>query len=131
MPTENSTQDKSEKTNVLVVDDESAIVALMEETLTTEHLSVTGFSDSQLALSHFKDNINKYSLVITDQTMPNLTGVELAKEISQLQPDIAIILCSGYSEHVNKNNLEGTGITTYMSKPVNMNELEEMVNKHI
>lgn len=109
--------------NILLIDDEEPIVTLMKEVLISHNFKVTGFTDSELALSHFKENKNEYNLVITDQTMPKLTGAELSKAILAIQPDIPIILCSGYSDHIDQDSANNIGIKAYMTKPVNMKDL--------
>lgn len=109
--------------NILLIDDEEPIVTLMKEVLISHNFKVTGFTDSELALSHFKENKNQYNIVITDQTMPKLTGAELSKAILAIQPDIPIILCSGYSDHIDQDIASNIGIKAYMTKPVNMKDL--------
>ena len=115
--------------NVLLVDDEESIVMLMTEVLQNHGFKVTGYMDSEQALSHFKENKNKYDLVITDQTMPKLTGAELSKAIIEIQPDISVILCSGYSTTMDKEGAELIGIKAYLTKPVNMKDLFSTITK--
>lgn len=96
--------------NILLVDDEESIILLMTEVLQNHGFAVTGYIDSEQALAHFKENKDKYDLVITDQTMPKLTGAELSKAIIEIQPDISIILCSGYSDTIDDEGTESIGI---------------------
>ena len=121
--------DGAKARNVLFVDDEESIVMLMTEVLQNHGFKVTGYMDSEQALSHFKENKNKYDLVITDQTMPKLTGAELSKAIIEIQPDISVILCSGYSTIMDKEGAESIGIKAYMTKPVNMKDLFSTITK--
>lgn len=116
-------RNKADGLNILVVDDEASIVSLLKEVLSSHGFNVTGFTDSELALSHFKENTKKYDIVITDQTMPNLTGAELSKSLISIQPDISIILCTGYSERLDEKNAQNVGIKTYLNKPVSMKKL--------
>jgi len=83
---------------ILLVDDEKPIVLMLRDML--EHLGyqVTSTTSSPEALEMFRKRPDYYQLVITDQTMPKLTGGELAKEILTFRPDIPIILCTGFSE---------------------------------
>lgn len=109
--------------NILLVDDEESIIILLKEVLMNYDYNVTAYSDSELALAHFKENKNKYDLVITDQTMPKLTGVELSKSILEIQPEISIILCSGYSDSIDKKGAQSIGIKSYMPKPIKNKDL--------
>lgn len=118
--------DEAKGHNVLLVDDEESIVLLMTELLKKYGFKVTGYVDSEQALAHFRENKDKYALVITDQTMPKLTGTELSKALIEIQPDISIILCSGLLE---KEGAESIGIKAYMTKPVNMKELFNTITK--
>ena len=122
-PTTTESTDKVKGRNVLLVDDEESIVMLMTEILQSHGFKVTGYMDSEQALSHFKENKDKYDLVITDQTMPKLTGAELSKAIIKIQPDISVILCSGYSDSIDKESSISVGIKAYMTKPINMKDL--------
>lgn len=117
------TASSNENYNILLVDDEKSIVMLMKEVLENKDFQVTTFTDSELALTHFKENYNKYDLVITDQTMPRFTGVELSKAIFKIKPELPIILCSGYSDSVNNEKSKSIGIKAFMTKPINMQDL--------
>ena len=121
--------DGAKARNVLFVDDEESIVMLMTEVLQNHGFDVTGYMDSEQALSHFKENKNKYDLVITDQTMPKLTGAELSKAILEIQPDIKIIMCSGHSDTIDKNIAQEIGIKTYLLKPVKNQDLLNKVTQ--
>jgi len=81
---------------VMIVDDERALVALVEETLAELGYEPVGFDSSVAALQAFHAEPKRFDLVLTDEMMPELTGTELAREIRQVRPDISIILMSGY-----------------------------------
>src|SRR5207302_6456393 len=81
---------------VMIVDDERPLVALAEETLAELGYEPVGFDSSVAALQAFQAEPKRFDLVLTDETMPDLTGTELARQIRQLRPDISIILMSGY-----------------------------------
>jgi len=108
---------------LLLVDDEPDIINLTESFLKKFGYRVHSFSDSQKALAHYKKEGGHYSAVITDMTMPNLTGVELAYEILELNSDAKIILCTGYSETINRTKALTMGISEYLEKPVSIKEL--------
>jgi len=115
--------------NILCVDDEQSLVTLMKEILEIQGYQVTAFTDSQLALSHFNEHPEEYDLVITDQTMPQLTGTEMARAMLKTQPDTPIILCSGYSDNIDKTDAETFGIIAYMQKPLNMKSLISTISQ--
>ncbi|MDX9835062.1 MAG: response regulator [Desulfobulbus sp.] len=77
----------------------------------------------QQALSLFADNRERIDLLITDHTMPRLTGLQLARKINALQPDRPIILCSGYSESVSPEEAEQAGVRRFLAKLVDMRML--------
>ncbi len=115
--------------HILLVDDEDMIVDIMKEMLEQLGYHVTPFNRSMNALEGFRLEPEKYDLVITDMTMPNMTGDRLAKEMKKIKPDIPIVLCSGFNEAINKAKCEMEGIQDYLMKPVNMNRLSTTIRK--
>ncbi|MGD9245882.1 MAG: response regulator, partial [Desulfobacterales bacterium] len=81
------------------------------------------------ALEAFRANPGRFDLVITDFTMPNMTGMELAKELLKLRPNIPIILCTGYSEHINEDKAKASGIRAFLLKPVVLDEIANTIRK--
>ena len=102
---------------IMVVDDEKGIVSLSIETLTHLGYTVTGITSSEEALEKINANPASFDLIITDQTMPNLTGVELAQEILTIRPDMPIMLCTGYSSVISEQDALAIGIKKYVRKP--------------
>ena len=82
----------------------------------------TAVNDSSEALALFKSNPNYYSLVITDQTMPRLTGTELITEIRKISPEQPVILCTGYSDKVDSGIARELDIP-FFDKPIDMTKL--------
>ncbi len=117
------------KERIMFVDDEKALVNLAEEGLQRIGYSVHIETDSQEALKIFKQNPDQFDLVITDQTMPKLTGTELSKELLKVRPDIPIILYSGLMEELPKEKIELTGIRTFLSKPLLIKQLSESIRE--
>lgn len=113
----------------LLVDDESAIVQLEKQMLERLGYRVTARTSSIEALEAFKANPDKYDLVITDMTMPNLTGDQLAKELTLIRPGIPIIVCTGFSERMNKITIGPVGISGMLMKPVIRSDLATLVRK--
>ncbi|MCC5888152.1 MAG: response regulator [Gammaproteobacteria bacterium] len=108
---------------VLVVDDESAIGAWLSRLLRMKGFDVEVHQDSEAALDSFEVNPESFDLVITDQSMPGLSGVELADELLALRPDMPILICSGFSEFVNAANACELGFTEFLQKPVSARDL--------
>ncbi len=114
---------------IMIVDDESAVAGLIEESLKQCNANVKVFTDSQEALEHFKQDSKNIDIVITDQTMPELTGIELSKKLLALRNDVAIILCTGYSSVVTEESAIKLGIKSFMEKPVKMLKLHSIINE--
>ncbi len=118
----------SREARILVVDDEEAIGRFLKEFLSDLGYHVSCFQDGQSALNVFNQDKISFDLVVTDQTMPNMTGIELSREILALNPEIPIILCSGYTDQVNQNDITDYGIRRYLNKPVELGELTSTIS---
>jgi len=81
------------------------------------------------ALAAFKTLSDKFDLIISDMTMPKMTGDELAKELMAIRPDIPIILCTGFSEHINEEKAKTIGIRKLIMKPFIMREMAEAIRQ--
>ena len=114
---------------ILVVDDKEIIVTLNKMVLEMLGYKVTVTTSSAEALAKIRTHADEFDLVITDQTMPNLSGVELAKAILQIKPDMPIILCSGYSSVVTEKEALDNGIKKYAMKPMNITTLAQIVRE--
>ncbi|MCX7634881.1 MAG: PAS domain S-box protein, partial [Syntrophales bacterium] len=113
--------------HILVVDDEETLADLLKEMLTLLGYEVTVRMSSPDALEAFRANPDRYDLVITDLTMPNMTGDRLAQEILKIRPGIPIILMTGFSESMNEEKAKGMGIRAFIMKPVPIQTLERTV----
>lgn len=114
---------------VLVVDDEPAIGAWLRRLLQFEGFEVEVYQDSEAALNHFEEHPERWDLVITDQSMPGLSGVELADELLALRPDMPILICTGFSEFVNADNACDLGFSGFLQKPVSARELRAAIGR--
>ncbi len=114
---------------ILLVDDEDAIVEMGASVLKRLGYEVRATQDSLEALEIFRRDPGAFDLVITDQTMPRMTGTELARELTGLRRDIPVILCTGYSEIVNRDKAKDLGIREFLAKPVSRNELAESIRR--
>jgi two-component system, cell cycle sensor histidine kinase and response regulator CckA len=103
---------------VLFVDDEQAIVGMGKKMLETLGYTVVAKTSSTEALEAFSAHPDEFDLVITDQTMPHMTGDMLAKELLHIRSDVPIILCTGYSEEINEEKAKAIGIREFVKKPI-------------
>jgi len=115
--------------SLLLVDDEESVVRLEKQMLERLGYNVVTQSSSIDALEIFKANPDNYDLVVTDMTMPNMTGDKLAKEILSIKSDIPVIICTGFSERINKEQAEAIGVNGFLMKPVVKSEMAQMVRK--
>jgi PAS domain S-box-containing protein len=114
---------------ILLVDDEELLLSIVKEMLEGLGYKVTSEMNSNKALETFKANPSRFDLLMTDQSMPNMSGTELVAEILKVRPDMPIILCSGYSSKVSEENYKDTGINMYLTKPYSRQILSETVRK--
>ena len=113
--------------SILFVDDDKTIVNMSKIMLEKLGYQVNSKTSSIDALIDFKRQPNKYDVVITDVTMPQMTGFELANEILSVRPDTPIILCSGYVAKIPVDELESMGIQAVVSKPVSRRKIAEVI----
>lgn len=112
---------------ILVVDDEPLLVRINTRLLEDYGYTVTGVTDSLEALKKVRAEPKQFDLIVTDQTMPGLTGSELAKEVLEIAPNMPIILCSGHSAVTSEENALAMGIKKYIYKPVDGDDLVRTV----
>lgn len=115
------------KEYILIVDDEISITKVIDRTLMQLGYSVTKRNNSIEAMELFKIKPNYFDLVITDMTMPNLTGDKLAKAMIAIRPDIPVILCTGYSKKITDQKALEIGIKALVHKPIINAELANTV----
>ena len=114
---------------ILFVDDEKAMVDAIQPMMERLGYKVTARTSSIEGLEAFRANPDRFDLVITDFTMPNMNGIELANELFKLRSDIPIILCTGYSEHINEEKAKRNGIRAFVMKPVILDEIANTIRK--
>jgi len=124
---------KGQGESILVVDDEEGIVELLKDALEAVNYKVTAMVSSVDALAAFEANPEKFDLLISDQTMPIITGDVLIKKCHQIKPELSVILCTGYSDEIDSNRANELGIDHFFYKPYRLNDLlggvVELLNK--
>ncbi len=108
---------------IMVVDDEPSLGRLLGELLGEYGYTPVVYSDPLAALNEFRLSPGDWSAIITDHTMPGITGGELASEALSVRPDMPIIICTGYSNEMNKDIAARMGIRRFFDKPVEVTEL--------
>jgi YesN/AraC family two-component response regulator len=90
---------------------------------------VTALTDGSEALKVFMENPNSFDLIITDQTMPDMTGVALAQKVLAVRKDMSIILCTGYSEMVSPEKAQEIGIREFVMKPITKKDMAQAISR--
>ena len=117
--------------HVMLVDDEPQVMQVTSELLQSLGYRVTGRASSTEALRDFRENPDSFDLLLTDLTMPKMTGIELCAEAKKIRQDLPTILFTGYSETISKQSTDKAGIDDYCKKPVSLKELSQVVGRLI
>jgi signal transduction histidine kinase/ActR/RegA family two-component response regulator len=112
---------------ILVVDDEPSIAEFLREALAAKGLEVAVYNDSVEALDAFRINVNGFDCILTDQTMPALTGTELARAVRSLNPHVPVLLMSGYGASLDADSIAASGVSRYLAKPLETHKLLHLV----
>jgi PAS domain S-box-containing protein len=110
---------------VMIVDDERSLVALAEEIIANLGYEPVGFDSSSAALEAFRAAPDRFDLVLTDESMPDMLGTELAEAIRRLRPDIPIILMTGYGGTQLANRAAEVGLSEVLRKPLHRRDLAD------
>jgi PAS domain S-box-containing protein len=113
--------------HIVFVDDEQNNCEIVKELLTAQGYSVSTYSNSRQALDEIRRGSKTVDLVVTDQTMPELTGLELASRLKSDNPDLPVILCTGFSREISEKSIADTGVETVIYKPFRLNDLSENI----
>ncbi len=122
---------KKGNASVLFVDDEESLAEMYQESLAYYGYNVEAVMSGYSALELFQKDPNRFDIVITDLTMPRMTGIQLAQEILAIRPDIPVILCSGFSDQATKERAKVLGIRKMLMKPVIPDEMASLIEKII
>jgi len=112
---------------IMLVDDEPDLIETGRHIIERMGYPVVTAGSGEEALRHFSADPQSFSLVITDMTMPNMTGDILAESIHAIRSDIAIIICTGYSKQVSETRLRELGISHFLMKPFEANQLSKAI----
>jgi CheY-like chemotaxis protein len=111
------------------VDDETALTTVLRRSLSRFHYEITTSNHPEEALRIFKESSAKFDLVVTDLTMPGMSGLELARQLRAIRPELPVILMSGYSGSVTDEMLRDAGIQELLEKPIAPRALAEAVQR--
>jgi DNA-binding NtrC family response regulator len=115
---------------ILFVDDEELIVHSVRNMLQRLGYKITALNDSREALKLFSADPSQFDLVMTDQTMPFMTGEDLGKELMRIRSDIPVILCTGYADFISSEKATAMGFQGFIMKPFTVREGAELV-RHV
>ncbi len=115
---------------ILFVDDEEILMNSVRNLLQRLGYQVTALSDSQKALELFSAEPSRFDLVMTDQTMPFMTGEGLGKELLRIRPDVPIILCTGYADLMTSEKSMDMGFQGFIVKPFSIREVSKLI-RHV
>jgi len=114
---------------ILLVDDEASIIAMEKQALERLGYQVTSRISSIEALEAFSAHPDNFDLVITDMSMPKMSGDKLANELIRIRPDIPILLCTGFSESMTDEKIKSIGIKGFLKKPIVIKDLAQKIQK--
>ncbi len=114
---------------ILFVDDEDTLAEMAGEMLEKLGYVVDVFSNSTDALAAVRKDSTKYDLLITDQTMPDISGMDLAAKVLEIYPDLPVILYTGYSATIDGQEAKRIGIKEFLMKPLSMRVLADAVRR--
>lgn len=117
--------------NILFVDDEPDLAEMVGAMLERLGYTVTAVTDSREALDLFSESPEAFDLVVTDLTMPKMTGVALARKVKALRPEVPVIICTGYSDSFSAGEVSDAGIDFLLMKPLEIRELSASIRNAI
>ena len=112
---------------ILFVDDELELAHLGRVLLDKLGYRVITRTDSAKALETFRENPHQFNLVVSDMTMPKMTGLQLAREIHHINPETPVIICSGYNEQLEELDLKAEDIRAILRKPLSLNDMAPVI----
>ncbi|MCX5874336.1 MAG: response regulator, partial [Deltaproteobacteria bacterium] len=117
------------KERILVVDDEQPLIEMLQHVFGHLGYEVVGINGSVEALALFRRDPMRFDLVITDLTMPDMTGAELAKELLTVRPDIPVIIFTGCGQTLTEDQIKDLGVRAMITKPISMKDIAVVIRK--
>lgn len=114
---------------IMVVDDENFVAEMEQQMLERLGYRVAAFTDSTAALEHFKREDGAYDLVVTDQTMPGLTGLEMARQMNAIKPGLPLIICTGFTSAIDEQAFKDCGVREMVIKPIEALHLGQAIRR--
>lgn len=124
-----STPTVQDKKSILLIDDEELILSSLQRALKLSGYRVTALQNGQEALEEFSENPDKFDFVITDLTMPGMTGLELSRKLQEKRPDLPIILCTGFNDVISQQEAKSFGIKELLLKPAGSKDIKDAVRR--
>ncbi|WP_051012324.1 response regulator [Desulfobacula toluolica] len=128
-PVQNNSPIKKGNEKILLVDDEKDIVTMEKQMLERLGYQVVSRTNSIEALEIFRADPDKFDMVITDMAMPNMPGDKLSAQLIKINPDIPILLCTGFSEAISKEKAAALGIKGFLMKPIVMKDFADKIRE--
>ena len=114
---------------ILLLDDELVLGVMFQRLLTPLNYQVTATNSAREALAWFRENPGRFDLLITDLTMPEMNGLDVARQIHALRPQLPVVLASGYGGSLTDEDLRKAGIVELLQKPVSLPLLAAMIHR--
>ena len=114
---------------IMLIDDEESTLDVEKNALTTLGYDVSDFKDPLEALEYFQHHADTFDIIITDMTMPRMTGDKLAGALKAIRPELPVIMCTGFSEIINEETAKKIGITAFLTKPVPIKDFAAVIRK--
>jgi FixJ family two-component response regulator len=114
---------------IMIVDDEPQVCAMLAKMLSRLGYQVECFTCAPAAIEAFQRDPSRWALAITDQTMPQMSGLEFAKTMLAQAPNMPVILCSGYTDMVSSDSAASAGVKAFLTKPVDHATLARMIRE--
>lgn len=126
---------KSNDQRILIIDDDKSMAGFIKELLKNRGYQVTVKTNNSSVLNTFRDDPDAFDLLVLDQTMPGMSGVELALALLSIRPELPIILCTGFSDEVDEEHAMELGIQAYLGKPFSggalLRKMEELLQEDL
>jgi len=113
----------------MVVDDEPSVATFLSSALARFGYRTTTFTSAGAAIEHLDNDTELYDLIITDMTMPMMSGEDLLREARRLRPQVPVVICTGFSASMTAERAYSLGASGYLSKPLSVNELALQVRR--